>query len=214
MKKINGSAVLILLTLALGCLCTGFLLGKGSSGLHLVTQRERPTPGETETIDPSELAADGITLFPININTADTDSLMMLPGIGEAYAQRIIDYRQEVGLFRSIEDIMEVKGIGESRYEEIKNYITVGDVVPTEAVSEETQALPDPVNVNTADEKTLMTLPGIGETYAQRIIAYREENGNFTSIEEIMEVEGIGQGRFDKLKDYITVEDTDEDTGS
>ena len=214
MKKINGSAVLILLTLVLGCLCTGFLLGKGSNRLHLDTQRERPTPGETETIDPSELAADGITLFPININTADLDTLMMLPEIGEIFGQRIIDYRQEFGLFHSIEDIMEVRGIGANRFEAIRNYITVGDVAPTEAVSEETQPLPDPVNINTADEKTLMTLPGIGKTSAQRIIAYREENGYFTSIEELMEVEGIGQSRFDKLKDYITVEDTDEDTGS
>lgn len=211
MKKINASAVLILLTLVLGCLCTGFLLSKGSNRLHLDTQRERPTPAETETIDPSELAADGITLFPININTADLDTLMMLPEIGEILGQRIIDYRQEFGLFHSIGDIMEVRGIGGNRFEEIKNYITVGDVA---AVSEETQPLPDPVNINTADEKTLMTLPGIGKTSAQRIIAYREENGYFTSIEELMEVEGIGQSRFDKLKDYITVEDTHEDTGS
>ena len=213
MKKINSSAVLILLTLVLGCFCTGFLLGKGSSGLHLATERELPTPGETESIDPSELAADGITLFPININTADLDSLMMLPGIGESYAQRIIEYRESNGMFRSVSEIMEVKGIGKGRFEDIKNYITVGDVAPTEAAPSATEAPPPLVNINTADLKALMTLPGIGETYAQRIIDYRKEIGKFDSIAEIMEVKGIGQGRFENIKDYITVEDTDEDTG-
>ena len=65
------------------------------------------------------------------------------------------------------------------------------------------------VNINTADLYTLMSLDGIGETYAQRIIDYREEKGAFASIEEIMEVSGISESRFEKIRDYITVEDTE-----
>ena len=49
-----------------------------------------------------------------------------------------------------------------------------------------------------------MTLPGIGETYAQRIIDYRTAHGRFTDITQLKEVEGIGEKRFDAIKDYIT----------
>jgi len=62
------------------------------------------------------------------------------------------------------------------------------------------------VNINTADESLLDTLPGIGPAYAQRIIQYREINGPFKSIEDIKQVSGIGDKRFEQLKDLITVQ--------
>ena len=61
----------------------------------------------------------------ININTADAETLDKLPGIGEATANKIIDYRNDNGKFKSIEEIKNVKGIGESKYEEIKDWICV-----------------------------------------------------------------------------------------
>ena len=61
------------------------------------------------------------------------------------------------------------------------------------------------VNLNTADKETLMTLSGIGEARAEAILAYREEQGGFQSIEEIMEISGIKTAAFEKIKDQITV---------
>ncbi len=61
------------------------------------------------------------------------------------------------------------------------------------------------VNLNTADQAELETLPNIGEILAVRIIEYRKEHGAFYSIEEIMEVQGIGEGKFEDLQDLITV---------
>ncbi|MDY5021504.1 MAG: helix-hairpin-helix domain-containing protein [Blautia sp.] len=61
------------------------------------------------------------------------------------------------------------------------------------------------VNLNTADETELTTLTGIGAARAQAIILYREENGPFSSIEEIMNVQGIKEGTFEKIKDDIVV---------
>jgi competence protein ComEA len=63
------------------------------------------------------------------------------------------------------------------------------------------------ININSADAETLTLLPGIGEALAGRIIRYREENGGFSDISEILSVNGIGQATFDKIKDYITAED-------
>lgn len=99
--------------------------------------REVSTEGETvdlpsvEETDPmlSEAPAEsgavesGIEL--VNINTASLDELNSLPGIGPTIAQRIIDYREVNGLFSTIEDLMNVSGIGPSTFEELKDLITV-----------------------------------------------------------------------------------------
>lgn len=61
------------------------------------------------------------------------------------------------------------------------------------------------INLNTASKEQLMTLSGIGEAKAASIIAYREEHGGFQRIEELMEVEGIKEGVFNKVKDQIGV---------
>jgi competence protein ComEA len=61
------------------------------------------------------------------------------------------------------------------------------------------------VNINTASSAELDTLPGIGPTTAQKIIDYRQQNGPFLSIEDIVNVSGIGPGTYEKLKDLITV---------
>ena len=62
------------------------------------------------------------------------------------------------------------------------------------------------VNLNTADAEELETLPGIGPATAQKIIAYRESVGAFQSTEELMQVGGIGEKTFEKLKELVTVE--------
>ena len=61
------------------------------------------------------------------------------------------------------------------------------------------------ININTASVKELQELPQIGEKVAQRIIDFREKEGKFEKIEELMKVNGIGEKTFDKLKELITV---------
>lgn len=61
------------------------------------------------------------------------------------------------------------------------------------------------VDINTAAKEELLTLPGVGESRAQSIISYREKNGGFSRIEDIMKVEGIKEGMFAKMKDKICV---------
>ena len=61
----------------------------------------------------------------ININTANVSELKQITGIGESTANKIIDYRENVGKFKKIEDIKEVKGIGDSKFESLKNKITI-----------------------------------------------------------------------------------------
>ena len=73
-------------------------------------------------------------------------------------------------------------------------------VVPGETAAAEAK-----ININTADQAALETLPGVGAATAKAIIAYREKTGGFNSIEDIMNVAGIKQGRFEAIRDLIVV---------
>ena len=70
---------------------------------------------------------------------------------------------------------------------------------------EGTEAQDGLIDINRADAAELMTLPGIGASKADSIISYREENGGFSSIEDIMNVEGIKEGVFNRIKEHIKV---------
>jgi len=70
---------------------------------------------------PVALAEEGEKL---NINKASVEALMQLKGIGQSYAERIVDYREKNGSFEKIEDIMKIKGIGAKTFESIKDLIT------------------------------------------------------------------------------------------
>lgn len=61
------------------------------------------------------------------------------------------------------------------------------------------------VNINKANKEKLMTLPGVGESTALKIIEYRTKNGDYKSIEDLKKVAGIGDSKFNNLKEYVTV---------
>ena len=63
----------------------------------------------------------------------------------------------------------------------------------------------DTININTADESELDKLPGIGPAMAKRIIEYRQTNGNFQTIEDIKNVSGIGEAKFNKMQDKLSL---------
>lgn len=87
---------------------------------------------------------------------------------------------------------------------------------PQEAAQiEETSPAPgilegETINLNTAPVSDLTRLPGIGEKRAESILAYREENGPFSSVQELTEVPGIGAGILAQITDYVTVGDCEE----
>jgi len=105
------------------------------SGIFLGRQMSGPTiqmssgicdgPVEMTTL-PKETELELQISFPIDINTASLQELMALPDIGEVLAQRIIDHRESNGPFETTESIMEVYGIGDKRYEKLKDLIYIG----------------------------------------------------------------------------------------
>lgn len=85
---------------------------------------------------PAAAADTGAGVGVVNINTADADQLQLLPRVGPALAGRILDYREANGPFRTIDEIVAVKGIGDSSFERLEPYlVTSGETTLTEKVS-------------------------------------------------------------------------------
>lgn len=83
-----------------------------------------------------------------------------------------------------------------------KIYFPYNGEVTMQSVSTEENSL---VDINSANCEELMRIPGIGESRAKAIIEYREKNGNFTAVEDVMKVNGVKNGLFQKMKDYIKI---------
>ena len=78
---------------------------------------------------------------------------------------------------------------------------------PSETPSSQTLSVDDSIiNINTATSSELQRLDGIGEAYAKRIIEYREANGGFDSIDELINVKGIGEKRLENIRPFIKLE--------
>ncbi len=125
----NKVSVLLAVVTAL---FVGFTLGlfvgrnTGSGTVTLAVSPQMQTAPTTAATATAETVPEKTVSFPVNINTADADTLTALPGIGRVLAERILAYRQQNGSFRAIEEITKVEGIGEKKAEAILELITVG----------------------------------------------------------------------------------------
>lgn len=93
-----------------------------------------------------------------------------------------------------------IVSLPESMYTEPTQASTAASVETTGA-----EEVSFPLDINQADSEALQALPGIGEVLAGRIISYRDENGPFSSPDQLMNVEGIGEKRLEAILDYITI---------
>jgi competence protein ComEA len=114
----------------------GLAAGADASAINLarpLADGERvyiPRRGETPPAahvsgDPSAAQGTSAAGGKVNLNTASAADLEALPGIGEVLAQRIVDYRTQHGPFRNVRDLLKVEGIGDKKFDSIKDYVTV-----------------------------------------------------------------------------------------
>jgi 5'-nucleotidase / UDP-sugar diphosphatase len=113
--------------------------------------------------------------------------------------------------YDQLKDAKDLKDTGITIYEALLNYTGANSPIHKSEggriVKKTFQAQTNKININTADEKTLSLLKGVGPKKASAIVAYRKKTGHFTSIEDIMKVPGIGPGIFRKIKDNIDIPD-------
>jgi competence ComEA-like helix-hairpin-helix protein len=129
----------------------------------------------------------------IDINTADTTAFISLPGIGGKLAARIVNFRDKLGGFYSVNQIGETYGLTDSAFQKIKQYLKFEN----NSVKK--------ININTATLDELKAHPYIKYNIANPIVSYRNEHGQFTKIEDIKKVMAVTNVVYDKVAPYLTV---------
>ena len=126
--KNKVSVLLAVVTVLFVGFTLGLFVGRntGSGTVTLAVPAQMQTAPTTAATAAAETVPEETVSFPVNINTADVDTLTALPGIGRVLAERIVAYRRQNGSFRAIEEITKVEGIGEKKAEAILDLIAVG----------------------------------------------------------------------------------------
>jgi competence ComEA-like helix-hairpin-helix protein len=154
--------------------------------------RRRAPLGEGERIDP---------------NTAPVDELSRLPRVGPALAARIVAWREAHGPFRSLVELDAVPGVGPAVLREAGPHIALPAPPRVSVAASPSRSAPGPgpVDVNRASVTELTALPGIGPALAERIVAAREEDGRFRSVDDLLRVSGIGPAKLERLRGAVLV---------
>ena len=160
-----------------------------------------PAANPGEKYEKKEYAAAEKPVYPekriaapviIDINTADTAAFIALPGIGSKLAARIVNFRDKLGGFYGVQQVAETYGLPDSTFNKIKPLLQCN----RPAVKQ--------ININTADANELKQHPYIRWNLANLIVQYRQQHGDFKSIDDLLQLATITPELLGKMKPYLT----------
>jgi len=152
------------------------------------------------------IARSKITPFDFNPNELDAQGWKKL-GLTDKQIKSIMNYRQKGGKFRTKSDVEKMYSISAEEYNILKPYILLPETATksTSYSGEKKQKETVHVELNSADSTELMKVNGIGPTFARRIIAYRSKLHGFFRIEQLKEVKGIDEEKYQQIAPYVFV---------
>lgn len=129
----------------------------------------------------------------VDVNQSDAAAWQQIRGIGPAYAKKIINFREKLGGFSSIEQIGETYGLPDSTFQQIKTQLTLSPVLRK-------------LMINKASVEELRAHPYLDARKAAAIISYRAQHGEFQTVEELYEIKALSEEVIEKLKPYLSFE--------
>ena len=129
----------------------------------------------------------------LDLNTADSSDFVKLKGIGPVFASRIVKFREKLGGFTDKNQLLEVYGFTDTLFQNIDSFL----IIDSKQIK--------PININTADFKTLISHPYIDYNTTDNILKYRTQNGDFSSVEDLNLLYSLDKETIEKIKPYLTV---------
>ena len=188
---------------------------------------------ETRTAPESTTPAAETVTFPLELNAASAAELEQLPHIGAVLAERITAYRDQIGGFSNREQLLEVEGIGEATLYEIYDLLYLenetfpepepepepaespapaAEPQPAETAPPATEppaaaapAVTFPLDLNQATAAELEQIPEMQPELAEKIVAFRQQIQAFSSVYELLYVDGMTEAYFVQLRDYVQI---------
>ena len=131
----------------------------------------------------------------VDINLADSATLVQLRGIGPVYASRIVKYRKSLGNYHSVNQLLEVYGFPEETYTQLQSQLVV------------TEELCEKLYINRASAKALKRHPYINWNLANALVRFRAKHGNYKTIEAVLQIDLVNESLLRKLAPYLSIED-------
>lgn len=198
-------------------------------------KRAGRAPQETRTAPESTTPAAETVTFPLELNAASAAELEQLPHIGAVLAERITAYRDQIGGFSNREQLLEVEGIGEATLYEIYDLLYLEnetfpepepesepepaespapaaepqpaetDPPATEPPAAAAPAVTFPLDLNQATAAELEQIPEMQPELAEKIVAFRQQIQAFSSVYELLYVDGMTEAYFVQFRDYVQI---------
>lgn len=154
-----------------------------------IQQQERPSTARQQTVFKKKF-----TPAILDINIADAAAFESLPGIGPKLARRIVQFRDKLGGFYSVEQLGETYGLADTVFQKIKPRLQCGAATVRK------------LDINTADEQMLSQHPYIGRNLARLMVRYREQHGRYAKAEDLQRIAIVTAEVYNKISVYLKVE--------